>query len=281
MYNIKISNIINSTIGNNTIYYNAKKNIFSYILSNCDLFNIIYEPNQSFSLMITDDPISYSQSIDKISLRFHTNTLVLFRQPPPPALKKEDRFILDRKLGKSFRVFFDDNIKNSWSLNNPSLTIDIKYGVPEYNNYTKTNNICILNTENSDGIKRLYQHIKNHIDCDMITSIDDDLLPKLSSYRICVCPNDIYESLLCASMGSWVFSSYSFSDKNIQNISNVVDYGTINDSIQTVLNDWDTLDKTIQNSKQYILHNYTLSNYYNSISNFHLQISRRAFIHEA
>ena len=185
--------------------------------------------------MITDDPIAYSQSIDKISLQFHTNTLVLFQQFAPSALKKEDRFILDKKLAKSFRVFFDENIKKSWSLNNPLLTRDIKYGVPEYSNCTKTKNICILNIENNDSIKRLYQHIKNYTDCDIITDINDDLLSILSSYKICVSPNNMYDSLLCASTGSWVFSPYLLSDKNIENISNVIDYSIINDSIKKVL----------------------------------------------
>lgn len=281
MHNINTSNIINSVIGNYTIYYSGKKNIFSYILSRSDLFNIIYEPNQSFSLIMTDDPIAYSQSIDKISLLFHSNTIVLFQQPAPAALKKEDRFILDRKLGKSYRMFFDKNIKNSWSLNNPLLTTDIKYGVPEHKTCTKTKNICILNIENNDSVKRLYQHIKNHIDCDMITDINDDLLSILSSYKICISPSNIYDSLLCASLGSWVFSSYLLSDQNIKNISNIIDYSTINDSIRNILNRWDSKQDIIENSKKYILDNYTLSNYYDNISNSRLQISRRAFIYEA
>lgn len=281
MHNINTSNIINSIIGNYTIYYSGKKNIFSYILSKSDLFNIIYEPNQSFSLIITDDPIAYSQSMDKISLLFHTNALVLFQQPAPAALKKEDRFILDRKLGKSYRIFFDENIKNSWSLNSPLLTSNIKYGVPEHKTSPKTKNVCILNIENNDSIKRLYQHIKNHINCDMITDINDDLLSTLSSYKICISPNNIYDSLLCASLGSWVFSSHLLSDQNIKNISNIIDYSTINDGIRDILNHWDSTQDIIENSKKHILDNYTLSNYYNNISNSHLQISRRAFIYEA
>lgn len=280
MNNTSTSNIINSVVGNNTIYYDGKKNIFSHILSQCNLFNIIYEPNQSFSLMITDDPISHSQAIDNKSLQFHTNTMVLFQHPAPPALKKEDRFILDRKLGKNYRVFFDENIKNSWFLNNPLLTIDITYGVPEYKNYTKTKNICVVNVENNDSIKRLYQHIKNYTDCDIITEINDNLLSTLSSYKICVSPNNMYDSLLCASVGSWVFSSYLLSDKNIQNVSNVTDYRDINDNIQNILNNWDGLQETIEDSKKYILDNYKLDNYYSNISNSHLQISTRAFIHE-
>lgn len=280
MYNTTISNIINCAVGNNTIYYNGKKNIFSYILSHCSLFNIIYEPNQSFSLMITDDPITYSQVIEKTSLQFHTNTLVLFQKPAPAALKKEDRFILDRKLGKSYRIFFDENIKNSWSLNNPLLTIDIKYGVPEHKNCTKTKDVCVLNIENNDNIKRLYQYIKNHNDCDMIMDINDDLMSTLSTYKICISPNNIYDSLLCASMGSWVFSSHLLSDKNIQNISDIIDYSTINDSIKNVLNNWNNLQDNIDNSKKYILDNYTLNNYYHNISNSHTQISRKAFIYE-
>jgi len=279
MLNHSVSNIVNTLISKqNTIYYIGKKNLFFYTLINCDKLSIIDHANQPFSLLASDNPIDYSQSIDKISLHYHTNSIIFFHDTPPSALKKEDKVILNRKLKNSFKVFFNQSIKEEWGLADfASIVMD--YGIPLLTDVIDKKNVCIVNLEKNPGVDRLYQHIKNYInDCDVIDNIK--LLDKISEYKISICPNGIYDSIFSASCGSWVISSIPKLEENICNITYITDYGSVQDRIKDILSNWEILDHLIKSSQQYIREKYPIEVFYNNISILSNQISKRAFIYE-
>ena len=112
--NIATSNIISSIFSKNTLLYNGKKDLFLTTLLQCESINIIDSPSQPFSILLSDNPIDYSQTSIKNSLMYHVNSLILFHKEPPQALKKEDKAILDKKLKNSYRLFFSKDIEKSW-----------------------------------------------------------------------------------------------------------------------------------------------------------------------
>lgn len=279
MLNYNVSNIVNSLVGKqNIIYYIGKKNLFFYTLVNCDSLSIIDHANQPFSLIASDNPIDYSQSIEKISLHYHSNSVIFFHDNPPSALKKEDKVILNRKLQNSFKIFFNQSIKQSWGLPDfASLVMD--YGIPTLSEKNDKKNACVINLDNNPGIDRLYQHIKNYIhECDVIDN--SNLLNRIPEYKICICPNSIYDSIFSASCGAWVLSSIPKLEENICNITYINDYGVIQDRIKDILLNWDSLSTLIKSSQQHIKEKYPIDIFYNNISTLFNQISKRAFIYE-
>jgi|688.fasta_scaffold00408_11 hypothetical protein len=280
--NLDVTNIIVNTLNrkHSTVYYLGNKNLFSNILEQHRDANFIYEANQPFSFIIADNPLNYSQIINKLSLAYHVNTLILFMDSPPTHLKKEDRIILHKKLDNTYRVFFNDKIRSLWALPDTNETLTMSYGVPKSDIVSKEKNVCILNFENNDGINRLYQHINNYINCDLITNSNSDPIKNISFYKICISPHNIYDTILSASCGTWVFSSSLLIDKNISNISYIDNYNSIINDINNTLNNWDNLQHIIESSKNYITEHYSLNTFYSNMTDLYSKISQRVFKYE-
>lgn len=281
--NISTSNIISSVFSKNTLLYNCKKDLFFTTLSQCELINIIDSPSQPFSILVSDNPIDYSQVSMKMNLAYHVNSLILFHKEPPQALKKEDKAILDKKLKNSYRLFFSKNIEQSWGLTTTEKNINIEYGVLTVDQNHKDKNVCVLNLNKDNGIQNLYQHIKNSIiDCDLIdTNINDnEIINILSQYKICIIPHDTYDTLLAASLGSLVYTSSTQIDKSITNIVYIKDYNSINDRLKNDLEQWPNMDSNLKENQLYIHNKYNIDKFYNQFSNICTSISRKAFTYE-
>jgi hypothetical protein len=281
--NIATSNIISSIFSKNTLLYNGKKDLFLTTLLQCESINIIDSPSQPFSILLSDNPIDYSQTSIKNSLMYHVNSLILFHKEPPQALKKEDKAILDKKLKNSYRLFFSKDIEKSWGLATIEKNINIEYGVIRIDEKDKNKNVCVVNLNKDNGIQNLYQHIKNTIiDCDLIDAHTDgdEVLKILSQYKICIIPHDTYDALLAASFGGLVYTSSSQIDKSISNIVYIKDYNTINDRLKNDLNQWDNINSLLRQNQSYIHDKYNIDKFYSEFNNICTSISRKAFTYE-
>jgi hypothetical protein len=281
--NIATSNIISSIFSKNTLLYNGKKDLFLTTLLQCESINIIDSPSQPFSILLSDNPIDYSQTSIKNSLMYHVNSLILFHKEPPQALKKEDKAILDKKLNNSYRLFFSKDIEKSWGLATIEKNINIEYGVIRIDEKDKNKNVCVVNLNKDNGIQNLYQHIKNTIiDCDLIDAHTDgdEVLKILSQYKICIIPHDTYDALLAASFGGLVYTSSSQIDKSISNIAYIKDYNTINDRLKNDLNQWDNINSLLKQNQSYIHDKYNIDKFYSEFNNICTSISRKAFTYE-
>lgn len=281
--NIATSNIISSIFSKNTLLYNGKKDLFLTTLLQCESINIIDSPSQPFSILLSDNPIDYSQTSIKNSLMYHVNSLILFHKEPPQALKKEDKAILDKKLKNSYRLFFSKDIEKSWGLATIEKNINIEYGVIRIDEKDKNKNVCVVNLNKDNGIQNLYQHIKNTIiDCDLIDAHTDgdEVLKILSQYKICIIPHDTYDALLAASFGGLVYTSSSQIDKSISNIAYIKDYNTINDRLKNDLNQWDNINSLLRQNQSYIHDKYNIDKFYSEFNNICTSISRKAFTYE-
>jgi hypothetical protein len=281
--NIATSNIISSIFSKNTLLYKGKKDLFLTTLLQCESMNIIDSPSQPFSILLSDNPIDYSQTSIKNSLMYHVNSLILFHKEPPQALKKEDKAILDKKLKNSYRLFFSKDIEKSWGLATIEKNINIEYGVIRIDEKDKNKNVCVVNLNKDNGIQNLYQHIKNTIiDCDLIDAHTDgdEVLKILSQYKICIIPHDTYDALLAASFGGLVYTSSSQIDKSISNIAYIKDYNTINDRLKNDLNQWDNINSLLRQNQSYIHDKYNIDKFYSEFNNICTSISRKAFTYE-
>lgn len=281
--NIATSNIISSIFSNNTLLYNGKKDLFFTTLLQCEIINVIDSPSQPFSVLLSDNPIDFSQISMKMALTYHVNSLILFHKEPPQAIKKEDKAILDKKLKNSYRLFFSKDIEKSWGLNTIEKNISIEYGVPKIDLNDKNKNICVLNLNKDSGVHNLYQHIKNSIiDCDLIdtNTYNNEILNILSQYKICVIPHDIYDTLLTASLGGLVYTSSTQIDKSISNITYIKDYNTINDRLKNDLEQWSSINSSLKENQSYIHNKYNIDKFYSEFNNICTSISRKAFTYE-
>jgi len=281
--NIATSNIISSIFSKNILLYNAKKDLFFTILLQCELFNTIDSPSQPFSILLSDNPIDFSQTSMKMSLIYHVNSLILFHKEPPQALKKEDKAILDKKLKNSYRLFFSKDIEKSWGLATTEKNINIEYGIPKIDQHIKSKNVCVVNYHKDNGIQNLYQHIKNTIiDCDLIdiNTYNNEIINILSQYKICIIPHDTYDTLLAASLGGLVYTSSTQIDESISSIEYIKDYNSINDRLKSDLDRWDTIDASLKENQSYIHGKYNIDKFYSEFNNICTSISRKAFTYE-
>jgi len=281
--NIATSNIISSIFSKNTLLYNGKKDLFFTTLLQCEIINVIDSPSQPFSVLLSDNPIDFSQISMKMALTYHVNSLILFHKEPPQAIKKEDKAILDKKLKNSYRLFFSKDIEKSWGLNTIEKNISIEYGIPKIDLNNKNKNICVLNLNKDNGVQNLYQHIKNSIiDCDLIdtNTYNNEILNILSQYKICIIPHDTYDTLLAASLGGLVYTSSTQIDKSISNITYIKDYNTINDRLKNDLEQWPSMNSSLKENQSYIHNKYNIDKFYNEFNNICTSISRKAFTYE-
>lgn len=278
---IASSNIINNVLGNNTIYSICSQNLYSCLLKENQQFNIINETKQPFIGIINDDPIFFSQNISNLLLEYHVYGLLFFHNEAPKALKKEDKYILSKKLNNTIKVFFDQSIQDSWGLAKDTNTAIISYGNKTIRDQEPNKDIVILNFNNNQSINRLYQHIKNSFDsCDIINSWNsyEDIIRKIANYKIAISLDNIYDTITCAACACSVISNIKISNV-LPSIYFIDNYNVIIDQIKNLItiNNRDNINQT----QNLIDQNYNIDNFYQSINNIFSSFRNRVYINEA
>lgn len=287
MYTNPISNILNSITGNKTIYYGGQKNLFSIMLQSMDEWSFINQINQPFSLFITDNPIDYSQQRDNICLQYHTNDMIVFHSKAPAFLKKEDKYILSKKLVNTHKVFFDKRIQESWDIPSHNCSM-FNYGYRVLYDGTHTKDVMVLNFNKSPAINHIYETLKDNINQHSIKLITDhtnynDLLAEILDYKVIISSGGLYESISCAGLGCWVIALEPHDDyPSIMNIDYLHSYNEIMEKTLYIVNQYDTFHKQIYDSQQHIQSSYdNIETMHSNFTKIFSSTSQRAFTYDA
>lgn len=275
---IVVSNVINSVLNNNTFLNLCSNNLFNLLLSKIDSYNVTQLASSPFIGILNDSPIDFSQKANSLYLQYHVPGLLFLHSQAPSALKKEDKYILSQKLSNTTKVFFDNNIRNSWGLSDDNC-YTISYGV-EHKKSVKTQDVIVLNSTNNPNIKNIYQHIKNTINsCDMITTFDDydDVLNLIGNYKIAICLENFYDVLCCSSVGCKVITNMDINN-NLSSVLHISDYNSIIPNISTIL---ENRDNNLYSTIDYINNNYKLETFIDSMKLILSNFSQKAYKHEA
>lgn len=209
-----MSNVLHQCIGNTiNIVYEPLGNIFDQILflsndnsnfyiidkttTEYDVLNVKILPASlvdcySYNLYISNNPLSYVNN--NISHVFHINSLLIFHYNKPDTLKKEDRAIINNKIQKNTKIFFDKQHMENWQIKNK--TNMLSYGVPlEHISYSTSclnrNKDVMIIGDSQNVINRSLQQAfqQNNIHCDILSlhqpSIDT-INSMLNTYKICI-----------------------------------------------------------------------------------------------
>lgn len=141
-----------------------------------------------YDLCIHNDIVSATQT--NINRVLHTNMLIFEHRPRHMRLKKEDMAILNHKLSKFTKIFFDEVYANTW---NQDKSIVINYGIPttiltKHLEFNDRKSILIYTDTNT----MLKQQVRSHLlqtypDCGEL-SLDDlslkEISKKLNNYKL-------------------------------------------------------------------------------------------------
>lgn len=273
---ISVSNTINKLFNNATIVYLGKQNLFYRILTQNPYYNIINNTEQPFIGMIHDDPLLFSHKSNELELNYHAYSWILFHNPAPAALKKEDKHILATKLKNSIKIFFSDMIRKSWGLYNDTNSYSITYGCEVKHGINHTKNIAVLNLDNNKIINDLYRHIHNIFpDSDLLKSISDTT--NIDQYRLVVSLENIYDALYSAANGCFVLSNTDLQN-NLPSVYKITDINKINEQISQILS---APIAHIIETQQFIQNNFDLQTHYESMNNIFSLAKNRAYLYEA
>lgn len=138
------SNVLHQVLNKDiNVVYTPTMQIFDKLLYSLDLkffvFNRDYDSKvdncvglpeeyvelHSYDLLLHNDIIGFSQN--NLSRTLHTNSIVLEHQYKNPKLKREDLYILNNRLKRTKKIFFNKRKMDDWNQENSFL---IPYGIP-------------------------------------------------------------------------------------------------------------------------------------------------------
>jgi len=274
----------------NTIYNIAYKNIDSRT-------NVLYAPtNHVFDLLVrltehslydmgnqyqhyyydlfwSNNFFEHTQNTKSLVANAHLLDLLWFHANPPLKFKKEDIALVRNQLSNTYKIFTDEVTKNAWGFSDQRSFI-IPYGIPvrsEFENVPKTESVLVMNLNGTTDINGLYQHIKTSIPTaqiiDSLQNIQsiDRLYEIMSKYQVVI---DIYNPLhilIAQYLGCKTVTSTAQSE-NLTGITQLFDYGNINNVLSSIINDSLSLED-INKNQSWIKTNHNFDQFTNSISN--------------
>ena len=107
----------------------------------------------NYDLYVNNNTLNFHQS--KIGQQMHVNSIIFEHKPRPETLKKEDVAILNQRLSKIPRLYFNKNYMNSWNHND---TKSVNYGIPEKiftyaKSYEERKNDVLINRLNNESME--------------------------------------------------------------------------------------------------------------------------------
>lgn len=235
----------------------------SFLLRNSKFINIIDKNNQPFDFLFHDDPLAVSENIISLYQTYNTPLLVFFHKKPRHDLKKEDKYLLAKKLEHAYKIFFSEDIKQSWSQSD-NLSFLLQYGCPvtDIDNINKRKNIIILNLNQNPAINSIYEYIANYFtDCDILSSPTDDPINTISQYKIAISIDDIYDTLFCASCGCSVLTTCAYNN-SLSSIYTIDNYNNIINQINNIMSNEIINITNIKNTQNFIKLNYSIDTFY-------------------
>lgn len=192
------SNVLHQVLSKDVnVVYNPVKQTFDHLVYSLDLQFFVFSNNYrsksenclglpeeyielySYDILLHNDLIGFSQN--NLSRTLHTNGIILEHRYKNPKLKKEDLYILNGKLQKTKKIFFNEKKMNSWAQENSFF---IPYGIPlDIFHYKKEfsdrKSIAIYCNKNNIMGQQLFNYLKTNVGL-LADIIDEDFYPSLT-----------------------------------------------------------------------------------------------------
>jgi len=216
----KANNIAMSLINNNiNILYESTNTAFDFIFKELpyavyDITNLL--PATHYDITFSHNFLTHDNTNYQIALMYNINSILTFNTVSPKELKKEDIFLILDNNKMSKKIFFGNNIAESWigTKTLPENSSVIDYGLPKYDiNNEDRDQIVLLNFSKNKNIEQLYkilkqsfQNIKMLDDISQINSATH-FSEILSEYTICIDLVSMFNALFAANAGCHVITS--------------------------------------------------------------------------
>lgn len=306
MYLSKITGNILNKFNNQKInvLYQPQRNMFDLLLSECGIRLYIdkrYEYTQTkqsnivqvtddesnlfnYNVGITNNIIGYSSQ--KIFTQLHLNSIIFTHSYKPKQVKKEDLVLINNNLTKEKKIFFSQDVSDSWDL--ISNKIVIKYGIPtdkfyiDNNDSLSKNNILLLNFEKQPAMENFAAIlIENGLTVDIVEEMNCniDLVRDLfNKYKIVIDFNEHnITNLLCAvSCGCHAITYMTeMTVNNYSDTPNIYLARSIKDIIDICKV---CLPKQPDPAQQYIEKNFPFNTFKDKITNMVHQANNEVFV---
>lgn len=282
MSNKAVSNIINQVLGNDNILCSYPIDLYQSFISSYSKYNILSKDNQPFIADINNDPLNFSQIINKKTIENHTYPILLFQDFAPAVLKKEDKYILANKLKNAYKIFFSEQIQNNWSIND-DLSFVINHGVKTVTNI-KTKNVIVLNFNQNKLIDQIYAKISQAIsNVDIISSMNDfeETIKLISQYKVAVCIGSSYNALSCAGCGCLVLSNSTNTTPDIESIINIDKIDSIDHQINNMIKNYTNYSDLISRVENKLKNNYFFLDHISELDKVFAKIQSKGYIYES
>lgn len=265
---------------NNYYLFNNKQN-------NYEIQNVIDLPQTmihlyNYNLSLTNNIIGHPTSSIQ---NFHINSIIFTHSYRPNFIKKEDASILNKNLARELKVFFSENAKNSWGVNQRSEVI--KYGIPksfQVINKDRDKDILILNFDKAIHNQQLLTALRSKgYSCDTLDTCRmpiSDINIKLNEYNVCIdlADHNVINMLCAISAGCKVATIKTEMLNNdydeIPGLYLLDSPSDILDNISTIIKNDDSIEK-----KSEIVSNiYSFDIFSNNITRFINEINQEAFV---
>jgi hypothetical protein len=286
------------------VLYEPQRNFFDIILAQCGftLFfdkqygffetvknNIVLLDNSTIGLNnynvgITNNIIGYTSN--KFFSSQHLNTLIFTHSYRPGKIKKEDLLLMSNNLSREKKVFFSQDVSDSWNMFNNKVII--KYGIPTDILYSsrpteeRTEDVLILNFENSQNAESLAGVLEsNGIKINLIKDLTGDLnaiRELLNRYKVVIDFNEhnIINILCAISCGcSAVTYMGDMLSNNYINTPNLFSARSVQDLISSTKQ---ALSHRVTISTEYIHENYSFDTFKDNISKLIIAANNEAFV---
>jgi len=224
------------------ILYDYSNSIFDkFLIKHLDM-SFMYESEYirtrgmfCYDIYWNNDPVQYTSNASFYKSE-HILDMIFFHESPDPALKKEDKFLLQNRLGDSFKIYTNESLKSEWSIDNGKY---IPYGIPkvkiDFDQPRKS--VVLLNPNNAKSVDILYSYVKKYFPDAGIINIDQNIsyekiISTLKEYNICISIKKTFDSLIALSCGCDVLSSSVPEEEGIINID---DFNKIHLIIESTL----------------------------------------------
>jgi len=265
---------------NNYYLFNSNQN-------NYEMPNVIDLPEKmtslyNYNLSLTNNIIGHSTSSIQ---NFHINSIIFTHSYRPNFIKKEDASILNKNLERELKVFFSENSKISWGLNQRSEVI--KYGIPKsfkVINRDRDKDILILNFNKTIHNQQLLAALRSKgYSCDSLDTCfmtTSDINEKLNEYNICIdlADHNVINMLCAISAGCKVAT---IKTEMLNNDYNDIPGLYLLESPSDILENISTIiknDESIEKKSEIVSNIYSFDIFSNNIIRLINQINQEAFV---
>lgn len=257
------------------ILYSPSSMLFDNIINDIEDINLFFDGDEVsdyyYDCYFSNNFLAHTNNTKKLSNQAHLKDIIAFHQPPPRGFKKEDLILLQNNTKHIRKIFFGEDIIQSWGYPKDDKTTVMNYGIPVTEpSATRNKNVLIFNLENNPQIDTLHRTISSNIpDTDIIKTISpskisiNNLGKFLSEYKVCIDLGNAINTIFAMSCGVECISPI-MNDKNNPLMHNISDFNNIVYTLTNILSK-NTNDQIRREGSELIYSKYNYSTFKNNM----------------